>query len=138
MFCLLELSLVFLGAPTAMSRHDAQGRSPAPLQHPLRGCLDTTRDTKAPEHRQTAACSLLALHSQSPIRGSSTACLLLLSRAVALQHVAAFSAHTKLPSGNRERGHMDSIFCTHVYSFRNEYMILQFASLSPNSSTSSK
>lgn len=46
MFCLLDLSFVFL-AHTTMTRHGAQGRSPAPLQYPLKGCPDTTR-YKAP------------------------------------------------------------------------------------------
>lgn len=127
LFCLLGLSIVFLGAYTTTTRREAQGRSPAPLQHP-----------KPPEHRQTPTRSLLALYSQLSIPHSTTACLFPLSGAVVLPACYWISGYTKLSSGKRERAHMDSIFFAHMFTHLVWNTTLRFASLSPNSSTNSK
>lgn len=66
-----------------MTRHDAQGRSPDPLQHPLWGCPDTTRQ-KGPR-AQANHCMLppgLVFPVIHPTQHHSL--LFLLSRAVVL------------------------------------------------------
>lgn len=92
-------------------------KSPAPLRT-LSKAAQTPQDTKAPEHRQTTTCSLLALYSQLSIPHSTTACLFLLSGAAVLPACVCLKwIHKVAFWRERERGHMDSIFCTHVYSF---------------------
>lgn len=113
LLCFLDLSLVYLGAHTTRSRHEAQGRSPAPLQYPLKGCSDTTR-YKGP--RAQANHCVFPPGLVFPVIHPTQHSLLLLSWAVVPPacvwlkwiHKAAFW---------QESGHMDSIFCTHVDSF---------------------
>lgn len=122
------LYILVLTQPGADMRHKEGHQL---LSSTLSKAAQTPQDTKAPEHRQTTVCSLLALYSQLSIP-HSTPC----SSSAGLwflQCVSGLSGSTKLPSG--KRGVTWTVSFAHMLTHSAWNTILLFASLSPNSST---